>query len=86
MTNLRVGLDWRLAPIFSVGPVIGYGHTFGLSSCADSELGTSDSPTVGLSPANTCAAGYKGQQSTANDYGIFFGGIFAKVTLGPDVN
>ncbi len=85
VTNLRVGLDWRLAPIFSVGPVLGYGHTFGTSSCADSEIGTADNPTSGLPAANTCAAGYKGPQSTANDYGIFFGGIYAKVTLGPDV-
>ena len=85
VTNVRIGLDWRLAPIFSVGPVLGYGHTFGLNSCADSEIDSADAIVSGTKPANTCAAGYKGAQSTANDYGIFFGGIFAKVTLGPDV-
>ncbi len=83
-TNLRIGLDWRLAPIFSLGPVLGYGHTFGVSSCADSEVGAADAATVGAQNQNTCGA-HTGGGATANDYGIFFGGIFAKVTLGPDV-
>jgi hypothetical protein len=86
VTNLRVGLDWRLAPIFSVGPVLGYGHTFGINSCADSELASADPITAGTKPANTCApSNGVPSPSTANDYGIFFGGIYAKVTLGPDV-
>jgi hypothetical protein len=87
-TNVRLGLDWRLAPIFSLGPVLGYGHTFGINSCADSEIG-SDTTTT-LQSANTCAqttvnGKLSPPSSTANDYGIWFFGLFAKVTLGPDV-
>jgi hypothetical protein len=84
-TNVRIGLDWRLAPIFSVGPVVGYGHTFGLSGCADAEPTFDPLYPSALPGANTCSSSYTGQQATANDYGMWFGGIFAKVTLGPDV-
>jgi hypothetical protein len=83
-TNLRVGLDWRLAPIFSVGPVLGYGHTFGLSGCADSEPQSDPQYPSTLPAQNTCGS-HTGGTATANDYGMFFAGIFAKVTLGPDV-
>lgn len=85
VTNLRVGLDWRVAPIFSVGPVIGYGRVFGVSACADSEPQSDPLYPSTLATANTCASSYKGEQAQANGYGMFFGGIFAKVTLGPDV-
>ncbi len=73
VTNLRIGLDWRLAPIFSVGPVLGYGRVFGFSACADSEPQTdpnNQSQSVGLNPANTCSSAYKGAQAQTNDYGV----------------
>jgi hypothetical protein len=88
VANLRIGLDWRLAPIFSLGPVLGYGRAFGVSACADSEPAVDPSnPTAnpGLNAENTCASGYKGSQAEANGFGVFFGGIYLKVTLGPDV-
>lgn len=89
VTNLRIGLDWRLAPIFAVGPVIGYGRAFGVSGCADSEPQSDPLYPQTLPAANSCAPASATNVNTgpaqANGYGIFFGGIFLKVTLGPDV-
>jgi hypothetical protein len=73
VTNVRVGLDWRLAPVFSVGPVFGYEQVFPLSGCIDIEPQTDAQTTCDASVVQ------------ASSYGVFFGGIFAKVTLGPDL-
>ena len=80
-TNLRLGLDWRLSPIFSVGPVVGYGRSFALGACVDAEPQTDQFNGTQLAAKSTCDSG----TVQGNDYGVFFGGIFAKVTLGPDV-
>ena len=82
VTNVRVGLDWRLAPIFAVGPVLGYSHTFPLSACVDAEAQGDANHLVPPSDSrNTCDS----SAVQASSYGVIFGGIFAKVTLGPDV-
>jgi len=82
-TNLKVGLDWRLSPFFSVGPVLGYGRTFGLSGNVEvCELDTSNN--CDTNPQHN----YKNTSSspvTTSGYGMFFGGIFLKVTLGPSL-
>jgi len=88
VTNVRIGLDWRLAPIFSAGPVLGYGRAFGVSACADSEVAIDPNmpnTNMGINSANTCASSYTGQQAQANGYNVYSAGIFIKVTLGPDV-
>ena len=78
VTNVRLGLDWRLAPVFAVGPVVGYSQTFGLSGCVDAEAQNAAPPNFSR---NTCDSSVV----QAGSYGVIFGGIFAKVTLGPDV-
>jgi hypothetical protein len=80
---LTAGLDWRLAPVFSVGPEIGYLRVIGLSACVDSELQTDSSHPgpPGLGSVSTCSS----PPVEANGYGIFFAGLFAKVTFGPGV-
>ncbi len=89
--NVRLGLDVRLAPLFSIGPVIGYGWTFPFGGCVDAEISqdTMGGGTVTNQPANTCApksaTNVQGQGSPqTSGYGTLFGGIFVKVTLGPD--
>jgi hypothetical protein len=78
---LTIGLDWRLAPVFSVGPTLGYSRVFALQGCVDSEFQVS---ATNMAPAglgigrNTCAS----PPVQSNGYGILFGGIFAKVTFG----
>lgn len=83
-TNLRIGLDWRLSPWFSVGPFLGYGRVFGLSGnvqvCPQSQTETGN--------CDTGSALYKDTSSapvSTNGYGLLFGGIFLKVTLGPSL-
>jgi hypothetical protein len=78
---LTVGLDWRLAPVFSLGPAIGYERVFGLSGCVDSEPQTDATHTTMLQAVNTCSS----PPVQTNGYGVFFGGIFAKVTFGRSV-
>ena len=90
VTNLRVGLDWRLAPIFSLGPVLGYDRVFALSGCADAEPQSDLNNRAGFLAANTCsgaasATNYATGPASLGSYGVIFGGLFAKVTLGPDV-
>ncbi len=72
-TALKVGLDWRLSPFFSVGPVLGYSRTFGLSGnvqvCpqSSSESGNCDSDVAGTGK-NTSSS-----PVTTSGYGMFFG-------------
>ncbi|HEX8790868.1 MAG TPA: autotransporter domain-containing protein [Polyangiaceae bacterium] len=84
VTNLRIGLDWRLSPWFSVGPFLGYSRTFALSGevqvCPQSASETGN--------CDTTSPYYKDTSSSpvaTSGYGTFFGGIFLKVTLGPSV-
>jgi opacity protein-like surface antigen len=72
---LTVGLDWRPAPIFSVGPTFGYSRVFPVHGCIEVVLDN-------LSPVpatNTCAS----PPVQNNGYGVVFGGIYAKVTIDP---
>jgi len=82
-TDLKIGLDWRLSPFFSVGPVLGYSRVFGLSGnvqvCEVLQSGDCDT-----NPQHN----YRNTSSspvTTSGYGMFFGGIFLKVTLGPSL-
>jgi hypothetical protein len=70
-----VGLDWRLAPVFSVGPSIGYSRIFPLRGCVTVNV-DQQSPVQGT---NTCSS----PPVSANGYGVFFGGIYVKLTFGP---
>jgi hypothetical protein len=81
-TNVRVGLDWRLSPWFSVGPFIGGGYVFPLSGEAQvcPQSATETGPCDTTSPYNKDTT-----NAITNGYGVFFGGIFLKVTLGPSL-
>jgi hypothetical protein len=83
-TNLRAGLDWRLSPWFSVGPFVGYSRVFGLSGevqvCPQSSSQTGNCDTTSPYYRDTSSS-----PVSTNDFGVFFGGIFAKVTLGPSL-
>ena len=83
-TALKVGLDWRLSPYFSVGPVLGYSRTFGLSGnvqvCPQSSSESGNCDTSSPNNKNTSSS-----PVTTTGYGMFFGGIFLKVTLGPSL-
>jgi hypothetical protein len=72
---LSVGLDWRLAPIFSVGPMFNYTPVFGRYGCVDVEFDVQYSQPS----KNMCG----GPAIQSNVYGILSAGITAKVTLGP---
>jgi len=84
-TNVKIGLDWRLSPWFSVGPVLGYSRTFGLSGnvqvCPQSpdESGNCDTTSPNYIQSKSSSP------VTTSGYGMFFGGIFLKVTLGPSL-
>jgi hypothetical protein len=73
---VTLGLDWRLAPIFSVGPIVGYETIFPLQGCVDVEP---NDPTSPVQPQNTCARSVV--QSSV--YGVFFAGVQVKVTIVP---
>jgi hypothetical protein len=72
---LKVGLDWRLAPAFSVGPMIGYSRVFPLTGCVEIDV-DQFSPVPGT---NTCSS----PPVTNSGYNDFFGGIFVKLTYNP---
>ena len=79
--SARLGLDWRLAPVFSLGPVLGYSRVFALNGCADVEPQSDPLNPTNVPSESSCSSSVV----NANGYNLFFGGIFAKVTLGPDV-
>jgi hypothetical protein len=72
---LSLGLDWRLAPVFSVGPWVGYERIVPLTACVEVDVDSSASfaPTP-----NTC-----GGQAQGHGYGVVSGGIGAKITIDP---
>jgi hypothetical protein len=72
---LNVGLDWRLAPVFSVGPTLGYARVFPLSGCVQVDA----DPRSPVQSVNTCDSSVV----NARGYGVFYGGIYLKVTIGP---
>jgi hypothetical protein len=72
---LSVGLDWRLAPVFSMGPTVGYERVIPISDCVQVDAdSTSPAPSV-----DTCDSSVV----EAHGYGVFSAGIYAKLTLGP---
>jgi hypothetical protein len=84
-TNLRAGLDWRLSPWLSVGPFVGYSRVFALSG--EVQVCPQNSSTQ-TGNCDTTSPYYRDTSSSpvsANGFGLFFGGIFAKVTLGPSL-
>jgi hypothetical protein len=72
---LTAGLDWRLAPLFSVGPAVGYERVFPLQGCVEVQV-DAKSPVPGT--PNTCTS----PPVQSSGYGVFFAGIFLKVTVG----
>jgi hypothetical protein len=73
MVPLTVGLDWRVAPAISFGPSIGYARVVPLSGCVTDNV---DSLSAVRGISNQCSS-----PVSAHGYGVFFGGIFAKVTF-----
>lgn len=81
--NLRAGVDWRLSPWFSVGPFVGYGRVFPLTGnvqvCPEDQAGNCDATSPYNKPTTSSPP------VTTSGYGLFFGGIYLKVTLGPSL-
>ena len=74
---LAIGLDWRLAPVFSVGPTVGFARVFPLKGCVEID---EDQYQQASTPAtNTC------QSPPVQNFGYdnFYAGIYAKVTFYP---
>lgn len=84
VTNLRVGLDWRLSPWFAVGPFVEYSRAFPLS-------GEAQVCPQSATESGNCDTGSPYYRDTTSSpvvtsgYGMFYGGIFLKVTLGPSL-
>lgn len=72
---LTVGLDWRLAPVFSVGPFVGYEPIIPLGGCVEVDVDQFSS----VPGKSTCDSSVV----SAKYYGVMSGGIFAKVTFDP---
>jgi hypothetical protein len=72
-----IGLDVRLAPIFTLGPQIGYSRVFPVRGCVEVDL--DQFSQTGLQGQNTCNS----PPVQNNGYDNFFGGIYAKVTIDP---
>jgi hypothetical protein len=75
LASLTAGLDWRLAPVFSVGPSVGYSRIFPLKGCVTVNV-DSMSPVPGV---DTCSS----STVSTNGYGLFFAGAFVKLTFDP---
>lgn len=70
-----VGVDFRMAPIFSLGPMLGYARVFPLQGCIE-VVADQYSP---VPATNTCDA----PPVENHGYDNLFGGIYAKVTIDP---
>lgn len=78
--KLTAGLDWRLAPVFSVGPWIGYERVIPLEGCAEVDVDSAANHTeLQYSGINRCS----NPPVAASGYGVLSGGIFVKVTFDP---
>ncbi len=91
-TSLTLGLDWRLAPFLSVGPSVGWAQTFSTKACVTDNV-DQFSPVIQVTNqcvnhttqvANDPVTGMPGTIGAVNgtSYGVFFGGIYAKLTIG----
>jgi hypothetical protein len=74
---VSVGLDVRLAPIFTLGPMLGYARVFPFRGCVEVDVDQYSPPQ--LPGQLTCSS----PPVQNNGYDNFFGGVFAKVTLDP---
>jgi hypothetical protein len=71
---LAVGVDFRMAPVFSLGPMVGYAHVFPLKGCVEVVL-DQYSP---VPATNTCGAVVEN-----HGYDNVFAGLYVKVTIDP---
>jgi hypothetical protein len=72
--SLTAGLDVRLTPFLALGPSLGYSRVFPFRSCVTVNVDAM-SPVPGM---NTCSS----PPVSGNGYGVFFGGLYVKVTVG----
>jgi hypothetical protein len=73
---LAIGLDWRLAPIFAVGPFVTYEQAIPLGGCVQI---TVDQTVGSVGPVNSCDGGVV----QTHAYGSLLAGFYAKVTFDP---
>ncbi|HEY3819101.1 MAG TPA: hypothetical protein VGL81_18155 [Polyangiaceae bacterium] len=74
VARLTAGLDWRLAPVFAVGPWVSYERVIPAEGCVQIQV-DSESPVAGV---NEC-----GGPVQAHGYGVVSGGIALKLTVDP---
>ena len=82
VARLTAGLDWRLAPVFAVGPWVAYERVVPISGCVEVDIAVdpnASGPNPDASTPNTCG----GNTIQANGYGVVSGGIFLKLTVDP---
>jgi hypothetical protein len=82
VTRVTAGLDWRLAPVFAVGPWVGYERVIPITGCVEVDIAQPPAPSPpdpDQSIPNTCG----GSTIQAHGYGVVSGGIFLKLTVDP---
>jgi hypothetical protein len=82
VARLTAGLDWRLAPVFAVGPWVAYERVVPITGCVEVDIAVDPNaagPNPDASTPNTCG----GNTIQANGYGVVSGGIFLKLTVDP---
>jgi hypothetical protein len=81
VARLTAGLDWRLAPVFALGPWVSYERVVPLSACVEVDIPQPPPPSANpdSSIPNTCG----GSTIQANGYGVVAGGLFLKLTIDP---
>jgi opacity protein-like surface antigen len=72
---VALGLDWRLAPAFAVGPFVTYEQAVPINGCVEI---TVDETVGSVGPVSTCDRSVVETHS----YGSVFAGIFGKLTFG----
>jgi hypothetical protein len=73
---LGIGLDWRLAPVFAVGPFFAYEQAIPLGGCVQIIV---DQAVGSVGSVNSCDGGVV----KTHAYGSLLAGIFAKITFDP---
>jgi len=81
VARLVAGLDWRLAPVFAVGPWVSYERVIPLSGCVEVDIPAPASG--GMNPDQPIPSTCGGSTIQANGYGVVGGGIFVKLTVDP---
>jgi hypothetical protein len=78
--RLSIGLDWRLAPVFSFGPWASYERVIPLQGCVEIDVDTAAAPIEQqYSGQNRCG----NPPSQANGYGVLGAGLALKLTFDP---